>query len=65
MQILLLKNLHTLTLLKSLILACCKNKPITSGEKFLASERAFVLFYLAAFLVGTMLGLTQSKKEGR
>ena len=65
-QILLLKNLSQISLhilLKSLILACCKNKPISSGKKFITPERAFVLFYLAAVLVGIMLVLTQSNKE--
>ena len=34
----------------------CKNKSILSDKKFLASEKAFVLFYLAAVLVRIMLG---------
>ena len=49
--------------LKSLILSCCKDKPISSGKKFLASERAFLLVHLAGLLVGIMLELTQSNKE--
>ena len=65
-QILSLKSLSQIflhILLKSLILSCYKNKPISSGKKFLASERAFVFFHLAAVLVDIMLGLTQSNKE--
>ena len=65
-QILLLKNISQTSLhiiLKSLILACCKTRPFTSRKKFLASEGAFVHFYLAAVLVGIMLGLIQSNKE--
>ena len=58
-QILLHKRLSQISLdilQKSLILSFCKNKPISSGKKFPASERAFVFFYLAAALVGIMLG---------
>ena len=30
-----------------LTLSCCKNKAISLGKMFLASERAFVLFHFA------------------
>ena len=65
-KILLVKTFSQISLdilLRSLILACCKNKPRSSVKKFLVSERAFVLFYLAAVLVGIMLGLIQLNKD--
>ena len=60
-QILLPKHLSQIfvhILLKSLILFCCENNPV------LSSERVFVLFHLARVLIGIMMGLTQSNKEG-
>ena len=65
-QVFLLKSLSKISLhifLKLSVLACCKNKLISSGKKFLTSERPLILFCLAAVLVGIMLGLTQSNKE--
>lgn len=46
-QILLLKDLTNISLhilLKSLILSCCMNKPISSVKNWLASERPFLIF---------------------